>query len=350
LLAGCTSVGPGDNGFSGSPGSLSHSATSDDVTGATSSLSGSSATSGSSTPHADASAGSGGDDGQDGIRLDVGAADDGLPPTGLGCNGVDLLFVIDNSGSMQPYQEALADTFPAFADAIFASLPPQTDIHVALTTTSFGSPSAGGVGSSECSNVQHNDEALADHYPPPTQHNGQNGGQGRLYEYQGKTYWEGNTDGDPSGLKQWFSGAAVALGEQGSNWEMVTAGGAWVAHPDNATANAGFLRDAGVVLVMFFVTDEHDNSPESVAAYRDLILDAKAQCGGEQCVITGGLTPTCVPETPTNILNQFLHAFGTDPILGDVGEPEDTSHYPDVLGDTLAQVIVETCETIPPAG
>jgi hypothetical protein len=267
-----------------------------------------------------------------------------------GCDAVDLLFVIDNSGSMQPYQEALADTFPEFVDAMIGSLPAGTDLHVGISSTSFGSPSAGGKGSSGCSNAQYDAEAMANHYPPPSQPNGQNGGQGRLYEYQGKRFYAQNTSDDPSGLEAWFTGAAISVGEQGSNWEMVSAGGAWVTHPDNEAHNAGFLRDAGAVLVVFVLTDEFDNSPEDAGVYHDLVVAAKQQCGGDTCVVAGGMAPPCVPDTPDNVLNEFLSSFGSDPIWGDIGAENDTSHYPDVLGNALAQVIAETCEQIPPVG
>src|SRR5262245_31309850 len=57
------------------------------------------------------------------------------------CQAVDLLFVVDNSPSMGPYQHALAQAFPAFVDAIYDKLPMGTDVHVGITTTSFYSGS-----------------------------------------------------------------------------------------------------------------------------------------------------------------------------------------------------------------
>jgi hypothetical protein len=81
-----------------------------------------------------------------------------------------------------------------------------------------------------------------------------------------------------------------------------------------------------------------------------MVVSAKSGCGGDLCVVPAGLTPPCVPNTAGNVLNDFLHSFGKDPILGDIGEPEDTAHYPDVLGDALAQIIAQTCEDIRPEG
>jgi hypothetical protein len=82
------------------------------------------------------------DEGPDGDKLDVGFDTEGPSPECIegecgGCTAVDILFVIDNSTSMGSYQQALAAAAPAFADAIFAALPPGTDLHVGVTTSSF---------------------------------------------------------------------------------------------------------------------------------------------------------------------------------------------------------------------
>src|SRR4051812_9580056 len=46
-----------------------------------------------------------------------------VPPAPVGCEAVDILFVIDNSPSMAPYQEALATAFPGFIDEMWNVLP-----------------------------------------------------------------------------------------------------------------------------------------------------------------------------------------------------------------------------------
>ena len=64
-------------------------------------------------------------------------------------NAVDILFVVDNSGSMAAYQQLLADNFAAFfADALAATERTQ-DFHVGVTTTdvlSVGAANGGLVG------------------------------------------------------------------------------------------------------------------------------------------------------------------------------------------------------------
>jgi hypothetical protein len=57
-----------------------------------------------------------GDTDDPGFKLDVGVPD--TPPPGQGCDKVDFLFVIDNSGSMIDDQNRLIDNFPAFISAI----------------------------------------------------------------------------------------------------------------------------------------------------------------------------------------------------------------------------------------
>lgn len=69
------------------------------------------------------------------LRLQVEPA--GTPVTErfvvAGRTAVDVLFVVDNSGSMQDDQEILANNFDAFIEA--AALDPNLDIHLGVTTT-----------------------------------------------------------------------------------------------------------------------------------------------------------------------------------------------------------------------
>ena len=99
--------------------------------------------------------------------------------------------------------------------------------------------------------------AISDHYiTPDVENTGTNGGQGRLFESGGMTYFATTTDSDPAPLKAWFTAAATAAGEDGCSFEMSSAGAAYAAHPANAAANSGFFRDAGAVLMVFVLTDE----------------------------------------------------------------------------------------------
>lgn len=280
----------------------------------------------------------------DGVKLDVAAPD---TPGGQQdyCNFVDILFVIDNSLSMNEYQTQLALQWDDFVDAMWANLPEGTNLHVGMTTTSFYS---GSCSESVFNCVTTASAAQIDaRYIPPTEGNtGTNGEQGRLFEWDGRRYFEAVVGEDSSDLELWFSQAAVAAGETGCSFEMMSAAAGYAFHPANAGANDGFLRDEGAVLVIVVLTDEPDKSPEGAATYYQMVVDAKAGCGGDQCVIVTGIYDQCI-EGVNNGLYQFLNLFPNFTPDGDIDEPLD---YANVVGAALAQVIGETCNEIPPAG
>lgn len=294
----------------------------------------------SGTTAADLETSGGPDD--DTPKLDVAIADLGEMPPGRGCTAVDILFVIDNSGSMCGYQSNLAQTLPDFADAIFDALPPNTSLHLGITTSSFSS--GGSHQEQNCVSVQGESE-IADAYTlPSVQEVPGNGYQGRLLEYEGLRYFEADT-GDPSTrlpMMEWFANAAFSVDCNGGAFEFPTAAAAYALDPINAATNEGFLRDEGAVLSLFVLSDEVDQSPEGVDVYRDRILDAKAGCG-ESCISTAGLlSEFCVDSDP--LVWQFLNAFEATPQWGSIGDP---SAYASVVAESLATVISQTCELVP---
>ena len=277
-----------------------------------------------------------------GDKLDLGE-DVELP----GCDSVDILFVIDNSASMATYQTKLAEAFPGFVDAIFANLPAKVDVHVGITTTDFfcngddcscPDSTIGCQSAAELATIEM-------FYTPPTEgSNGINGSQGRLFKHGGQTYFSTTTDADPAPLKNWFTAAAKAAGEKGCSFEMPVAAASYLAHPANAEANEGFLRDEDAVLLIFFLTDEPDKSPELMNVYKQMLLDAKSGCGGAECILTAGLVPSCI-EGINQKLWQMMTAFGDeDPIWGDI---KDTEAYTEVIGAALAATLEDTCSNIP---
>lgn len=271
-----------------------------------------------------------------GELLDLGAADR------EGCRAADLLFVIDNSGSMCDAQEGLASALPGLVDAMFDGLPPDTDLHVGITTTSF---TDGGSHQESACMATEGPGTIAAAYVTDAYVEG-NGFQGRLFEHDGQRYFQANTSDaeDRDALETWFSGAVVAVGCDGGAFEFPSAAAGYALAPGNAEANAGFVRDAGAALAIFVLTNEVDHSLESIATYRDMVLDAKAECGGEACVVTAGLLPpNCVPAA-NPIVWQFLSAFGTTPVWGDIG---DFAAYGDVVSTALGDALVQTCEDLP---
>ena len=325
LLAGCSASGASPSGAGGFVS-----------TGATGGGAGTSGTGGSG-----AFAGMG-------PVIDAGSSD--APESG--CTAVDLLFVIDNSGSMGFYQEQLAKAFPGFVDAMFANLPPSTDLHVGITTTDGLYGASCGEGTSNCQSNHAQTEIDSNFTPPDKGNNGINGGQGRLYEYQQQYFYATNTAEDKTGLKQWFSGAATAAGEDGCSIEMASAAAGLVAHPANGPTNKGFIRDMGAVLVVFVLSDEPDKSPEPVSTYVDMLVTTKAACGGLKCILSAGIVgKTCYNSPVDPTLKTFLESFGTPAAVGDIGLPLPGGTAPDysaVVGDALAKVIKQKCDEIEP--
>lgn len=311
------------------------------------------------------------DSGGSSIKLDVGAMGD--VPGGCvgkdcdGCTYVDLLFVIDNSVSMGDYQAALGLAFPAFASTLVEALPAGTNVHVGVTSTEMDYSSSGStsISGGTCSFVGDGGQPNDSFYiTPDVTNTGRNGAQGRLYDPGGgQTYFEFETNADPgviAELESWFSGAAN-IGTGGSNIEMSAAPAGWVADPTNDATNAGFIRDEGAVLVVFFMQDEPDQTPLMVGgqpageAMLDKLVAAKAGCGGIDCIIAGGfLNEQACSATGNLPLDDLLAGVGESPIvqpLPNAGNPQAAADEMNlVLSGTLTEVIAQTCDQIPPAG
>ena len=284
------------------------------------------------------------------MKLDLPPAVD-LPPA-AGCGAVDMLFVIDNSASMGQFQMALADAFPQFVDAMYANLPADISLHVGITTTDFYCtkpgeaccPSQCSIGNTGCQigSTPEEVEKLATYYNPPTGgDNGVNGSQGRLFIHDDQAFFVSNTSEDSAPLKTWFTGAAIAAGEQGSSIEMPVAAAAFALDPVNAATNAGFVRDNDAILLIVFLTNDPDASLQPLADYEAMVLAAKQNC--PECVLTAGLLKACVPDEQQRLW-QFMTAFGDLPIWRDI---EAKSEYAEVVGGALASALVEACENIP---
>jgi hypothetical protein len=296
----------------------------------------------------------------EGFVFDVGTANDlpggcGPDDEGCQCNAVDLLFIIDNSGSMQVHHDPIVAAFPLFVDQMFSALPPGTDLHVGLTrATGFWNPgNGGGWGGPTC------EAALTDgvFFPPTDGDNGINGQQGRLFEHEGMRYFAVNTSEDPGALSSWFDGAlfgAIDGSAPHSNTETVVAGAAYPFHPVNEAFNTGFLR-TNAVLVLFLVSDSPDLTPPAIPTsdFIQMVRDAKADCGGDVCVVTSGAIAGACYEQPGNTntrLTEFMNGFGKPPASWINLEFGMTPEFGNVLGDALADAIATTCEEIPPQG
>lgn len=307
------------------------------------------------TPTSSGEAGTtlGGADGTTGEKLDAGVVG------ATGCDAIDILFVIDNSASMNTYQMALSEAFPSFVDALWDSLPAGTNVHVGITTTDFGSPGCANA-SESTSNCQSTASAsdITMHYDTPLNAPSEvNGSQGRLFNWNDQYFYEASTADDNAGLKTWFTGAATAAGENGCTYEMPVAAAGWAFTAPNVgevlSTNDDFLRNEGTVLVLFFLTDEPDKSPESVAIHRDRVLAAKGGCGGDDpddiCVVTAGFIPTCTIDVNQKLW-QFMTSFGETADEVKWGDITDIPGYDELVGTVLAGTIADACEDVPPVG
>jgi len=254
---------------------------------------------------------------------------------------------------MNDYQVALGQAFPTFAEAIVDVLPPGTNLHVGVTSTEMKYSSSGAT--NNCTATGDDNQPASAFYVTPDQENtGVNGAQGRLYEAGGMFYFDIDTDAPPAeiqGLSDWFA-LASHIGDSGSQVEMSSAPAGWAFHQANDATNAGFMRDEGAVLVLFWLQDEPDQTPGTATQeIIDIIAEAKEGCGGMDCVVGGGyVNEYCLDQVP---LGSLFDAFGADPIIETL--PPENSLTPDsftpVLRDTLAQVIAQKCEEIdPPQG
>ena len=290
-----------------------------------------------------------GDDSDDGAgpKLDVSspAFDLGDCPEGcLGCNAVDILFVIDNSEPMADYQAALVDAFGSFATALFEGLPANTSVHVGITSTTMGESAVGMTDG--CTATGDGMQPVEAFYTTPDEDDtGIPGAQGRLYVADDQAYFQGSTFDDPEPLIAWFTAGAL-IGESGSQVEMSGAAAAWATDPVNDETNMGFIRDEGAVLVVFVIQDEPDQSPMAEAdALVEKLAAAKATCGGMQCIVAGGFVQTeCLPENP---LGAIFEAAGASVVhqLPSFNAATTSQTFEQVLRDTLADVVVQTCST-----
>jgi hypothetical protein len=283
------------------------------------------------------------------FKFDLGDAPDaGPPPSSEGCQKVDLLFVIDNSGSMADEQASLTASFPNFIAGIQDTLADAHSYHVATITSDAylanapGCQSLGafitqtaGVDASNatCTPFANNlrfmtqDDDLADKFTCAAQPGSDGNGNERPMD----------------AVRQALSPALGAAG----------------------ACNEGFLRD-DALLVLVFITDEEDNYLElfglpvegSTGDPMQWMTDIVARKAGiEQNVVVLSLVGTPKPnecpdfqwdgfegaEIATRII-AFTEMF-TYGFVGDVC----AANYGTFFDEAIA-VIDTACETFDPPG
>jgi hypothetical protein len=175
-------------------------------------------------------------------KFDIGLPPDGgLPESDKGCKKVDLLFVIDNSGSMADEQINLVNSFPDFVSAMQTQLVNTESYHVGVVTSDDNDFNGAG-----CQTYG----ALV------TRTGGANSSNKTCAPYAGGKSWMSEEDD----LQAKFACAGqVGTGGSGNEQPMRTMLQA-VSPAMNApdACNDGFIRDDALLIVVL-ITDEEDD-------------------------------------------------------------------------------------------
>jgi hypothetical protein len=298
-----------------------------------------------------------------------------------GCEKVDFLFVVDNSGSMREEQDNLARSFPGFIEVVQRTLRAR-DYHIMVVDTDASGGAAGltglengdiscqpapaccrlacaislipVVGTRVVQSCNGLDCADARRDPPKTDCEGVLGAGKRL-DPNGQScgmleparyMLDGQSD-----LSRTFS-CAARVGTFGNGAEQPMAALSQAlssAQNGPGDCNAGFLRDDAVVVVTFITDEDDENSPGDVLAWRQALLDAKH--GNQEAVVLLGLVgdgniPGGLPggpcgdaAKPAPKLQEFVQGFRYGS-LGSVCAPDYTPFFQQAVSaiDTACNV------------
>ena len=305
-----------------------------------------------------------------GIKLDVGLETDGTDTNGAaGCEKIDFLFVIDDSGSMRDNQESLVAAFPGFIQAIEEQVA-GTDHHI-MVVDSDESPAwlceeflDGG----HCAgtNIQPTDcneyvcgsidalDACATTLGGAVVH--PVGGYASNQDCGFPPDRRYLTSDDADIAAKFACAATVGISGNGDEYPMtamVDAVGATLGA--RGACNEGFLRDDAILVVTVVSDDsasmfapDDDASAGSPQVWFDGLVAAKNDDVDAIAVI--GLVPyddtSCVfANVETERFVDFVELFGDKGVLGSVCAGD----YADLFADTIA-VIDATCNEFEPAG
>ncbi|EDM80079.1 hypothetical protein PPSIR1_20669 [Plesiocystis pacifica SIR-1] len=294
-----------------------------------------------------------------------------------GCEKVDFLFVIDNSGSMTEEQMALVTSFPGFISTISDTLMAQ-DYHLLVTDTDAAS-----VGSSSISLI--NGELQCEPHPsccagacnglggvivnpPPTMCNGEPCADHPIPEGCDHEIGAGKLNdqlGDPCGIDgelRYMLDDQTDLEQTFSCLALVGVGGDGLERPIDATleaignqsspggCNEGFLRD-DAVLVVTIISDEDDvgQSMGDPASWKQALVDAKG--GNEEAVVILGLlgdgglaNGQCPDDVDAPALRSFTDSF-VHGVVGSVCAPDYAPFFLQAVS-----VIDAACDDFEPVG
>jgi len=278
------------------------------------------------------------DGGGDGpVDFDLGIIPDAGIVEQTGCQGIDFLFVIDNSGSMTAQQAQLLNSFPGFISAIQTSLDNVDSYHVGVVTSDNYVGNALG-----CRTIGDLVTETAGF-----------GAAGEVCTPFASGLRFATEEDD---LQMVFP-CMAQVGTTGSPIEQPVT--ATVAALDPAKAqpggcNEGFLRE-DAILVVVLVTDDppfdfdmDDAHPGTdTSGWYDAVIAAKG--GDVESIVMIGFVPTpenfsCTVGSSPNLVG-FIEEFGEQGVLASVCDPD----YGPVFSSTI-ETIETTCDNFVPQG
>ncbi len=371
--AGCTAQPRGEDPFASGGTALDPSDTADDPSAPTSS--------GGAPTSTATGAGTDAPDDDDAIKLDVGGvedtdgADDG---DAAGCDKVDFLFVVDNSGSMMDEQQNLVASFGGFIETIKNELMAQ-DYHIMVVDTDAESLSFSSLTCTnnvctcepepQCCFALCANNGPIQFSPPPTECAGQacdafelptgcpvTLGAGKAEDplgadcgiEDGRRYM---TDTQPDLVGTFECAALVGAGGDGNERAMEAMSEAVTTQTATAGCHEGFLRDDAILVVTFITDEEDEGSAGNPATWKQTLVDAKH--GNEEAIVVLGLLgdaglagspcgPGAADDAPR--LREFAESF-TRGQWGSVCAPSYNAFF-----DAAVSVIDTTCDEFVPEG
>ncbi len=262
-------------------------------------------------------AGEGDDDGDgDGAGgVDAGPTDDGA--SAMGCPDVDVLFVIDDSGSMADQQDSLVASFPGFVAGMRERLRSAQSVHIGVVTTEdyAGNPAA-------CRGIGN----LITSTAGPSSSNRACG------PFASGSSWMSATEPDLT-AKFACSGKPGAGGDSDERVARALINALDPARNAPGACNAGFSRPESL-LVVVIITDEDDvpdgcdgmgvcktygSGGTSAEWYQQVVAHRGGHAGNivVLSLIGRSLDNTC-GATPAARLLGFTNRFGDNGVIGDV--------------------------------
>lgn len=270
------------------------------------------------------------------IIFDVGDIPDVPMFEDFGCQGIDFLFVVDNSGSMSAQQAQLLNSFPGFITGIEDSLENVDSYHVGVITSDAYSGNEPG-----CNTIG----------DLVTQTAGFNSSQDVCGPFtSGERY---ATDEDD--LQSVFP-CMAQVGASGSPIEQPVTATIAALDPTKAApgaCNEGFLRDDAILVVVivtddppftFDMDDAHPN--QDTTGWYDAVIAAKGD--DVESIVVIGFVPwmdtSCNGAESPNLIG-FINEFGPQGVLASVCQPD---YGPDFA--STIETIQTTCDNFVPQG